>query len=238
MTKPGFSLIIPAAGSGSRMKHERNKLFISLSGKPVLWHTLRAFSACEELREVILAVQPEEKQEMEQLAGSAGLRCPLRTVPGGKTRQESVYNALKAVTPESHRVWVHDGARPFISKRNIQMLMELQGRVMNAVLAVPVKDTVKRANPDGIVEKTPERRGLWLIQTPQVFNKSELVDANEKALAGGFEGTDDASLLEWAGYSVRVVQGDYFNIKITTPEDLVLAEAILAYGEKEHESCV
>lgn len=232
MEKRDFSLIIPAAGSGTRMGHERNKLFIRLAGKPVLWHTLRAFSACEGLREVILAVRPDEKAEIEELAGAAGLRCPVRMVAGGDTRQGSIYNALKAVDVESEWVWVHDGARPFVTAGTMEKLHESQSKGINAIAAVPVKDTIKKAGPDGVVQETPERKGLWLIQTPQVFRRTDLMAANRKAVAEGFQGTDDASLMERAGFRVSVIEADYFNIKITTPEDLVLAEAILTHHKE------
>lgn len=234
MTKHEFSLIIPAAGSGRRMGHERNKLFITLAGRPVLWHTLRAFSSCPGLCEVILAVQSEDWAEVEALAGTAGLICPVRMVGGGETRQESVYNGLMAVNSESEWVWVHDGARPFVTRGTINRLLEAQRGGMNAVAAVPVKDTIKRAGRDGIVLETPERSGLWLIQTPQVFRTQELVEANRKALEDGYQGTDDASLMERAGKQVNVIEADYYNIKITTPEDLVLAEAILAHHKERN----
>lgn len=232
MPKHEFSLIIPAAGNGRRMGHERNKLFIILAGRPVLWHTLRAFSSCPGLCEVILAVQPDDRAEIETLAGTAGLDCPVRLVGGGETRQHSVYNALMAVEADSQWVWVHDGARPFVTRRTINRLLEAQGRGMNGVAAVPVKDTIKRTDGDGIVQETPERSGLWHIQTPQIFRRSELLEANRKAFAEGYQGTDDASLIERAGGQVSVIEGDYFNIKITTPEDLVLAEAILAHHKE------
>lgn len=229
MSTQMFSLIIPAAGSGRRMGHERNKLFINLAGRPVLWHTLRAFSSCQGLREVILAVQPGDRLEIEALTETAGLKCPAYTVCGGDTRQESVYNALLSVDANSEWVWIHDGARPFVTQRTMFRLFAAQRDGMNAVAAVPVKDTIKRAGPDGLVQETPERNGLWLIQTPQVFRRFDLLEANQKALAEGYQGTDDASLMERAGCCVSVIEADYFNIKITTPEDLVLAEAILAH---------
>lgn len=226
------SLIIPAAGSGSRMGHSQNKLFIQLAGKPVLWHTLQAFQGCKALREIVLAIRPEDSLEIQTLLRGEVFQIPVRTVMGGETRQESVYNALRSVDSKAEIVWVHDGARPFISETVLEKLAKLPEDRLNSVVAVPAKDTVKRTNPNGVVIETPNREGLWLVQTPQVFRKGDLMAANAHAEASGYQGTDDASLMEWAGFQVSVVQGDYFNIKITTPEDLVLAEAILAHNQR------
>lgn len=224
-----YSLIIPAAGSGKRMGHGHNKLFISLAGKPVLWHTLKAFEKAEGLSEIILAIRPEERQDIEDLLDRQSLGVPVRMVTGGDTRQESVFNALQAVDRLSDCVWIHDGARPFITAEVREKLMSSLKLNPHSIVAVPAKDTVKRTDPVGHVLETMDRNSLWMVQTPQAFRRTDLIDANQKALEMGFKGTDDSSLMEWAGYTVGVVRGDYFNIKITTPEDLVLAEAILAH---------
>lgn len=227
-----FSLIIPAAGSGSRMGHNHNKLFILLDGKPVLWHTLKAFENCKGLKEIILAIRPEDQSDIQGLLDQESFTVPVLTVYGGRTRQESVYNALKAVDVLSETVWIHDGARPFIKAEVLAKLQAAHRSRPNRIVAVPAKDTVKRTDANGLVVETPDRNNLWLVQTPQVFDRNNLLDANRKASIEGFQGTDDASLMEWAGFTVSVVLGDYFNIKITTPEDLVLAEAILAYFKR------
>lgn len=227
-----FSLIIPAAGSGTRMGRNHNKLLIQLAGRPVLWHTLKAFEDCPGLAEIILAVRPVDLPELDAFLAPGAFAVPIRTVFGGDTRQASVYNGLRAVAEASEAVWVHDGARPFVRPEVLARLATAQEQHASRVVAVPVKDTVKRTDADGVVLETPDRNGLWLVQTPQAFARKDLLAANEKALAAGFEGTDDASLMEWAGYTVIVVPGDYFNIKITTPEDLVLAEAILDHFKR------
>ena len=224
-----FTLIIPAAGSGSRMGYGHNKLLILLVGKPVLWHTLNAFEKCEGLEEIILAIRSGEEAVIRDLLDRAAFNCPIRLVLGGETRQESVWHALQAVNPSSGAVWIHDGARPFIEPHVLEQLKQLPEERVNAIVAVPAKDTVKRTDGNGFVIETPDRNGLWLVQTPQVFRKEQLLAAYQKAFASGFSGTDDASLMEWAGYPVSVVEGNYFNIKITTPEDLILAEAIHTY---------
>lgn len=237
MPKSLFSLIIPAAGSGTRMGRSHNKLFIPLAGKPILWHTLTAFDSCEGLKEIILAVRPEDRDDIQNLLDGASFKIPIRIVLGGITRQESVYNALRTVDSRCETVWVHDGARPFIQDDMLERLRGADDDRANAVLAVPAKDTIKETDEKGFVTKTPDRSRLWSVQTPQVFRKSDLLAANQKALAADFNGTDDASLLEWAGYPVSVILGDYFNIKITTPEDLVLAEAILAHFQRSGQPC-
>ncbi len=227
-----YSLIIPAAGSGKRMGHGHNKLFISLAGKPVLWHTLKAFENAEGLSEIILAIRPEDRQDIEDLLDSQTFGVPVRMVTGGETRQASVFNALQAVDRLSDSVWIHDGARPFITAEIREKLMASLKLNPSSIVAVPANDTVKKTDPGGHVMETLDRESLWLVQTPQAFRRTDLVDANRKALDMGFQGTDDSSLMEWAGYTVTVVMGDYFNIKITTPEDLVLAEAILAFMKR------
>ncbi len=227
MATTPFTLIIPAAGTGSRMGLGENKLFLTLEGAPVLWHTLRAFAGCPGLREVILAIRPEEEPRIRQLLAQLPLPVHVRLVAGGAARQQSVYNALKAVPPESGAVWVHDGARPFVSPALLGRLAEALETETAVIPGVPVKDTIKRTDAAGFVTETPDRSSLWAVQTPQCFRRAPLLAAHEAAAAEGFVGTDDASLMERAGHPVRVVPGDYENIKITTPEDLAVAAAIL-----------
>lgn len=232
MSASPFTLIIPAAGSGSRMGLVHNKLFILLAGKPILWHTLKAFESCDGLQEIILAIRPQDAEAVQELLDQGDFNVAIRTVAGGDSRQESVYHALQTVDSSCETVWVHDGARPFVHGDVLARLISAESARANAVLGVPVKDTVKRTDGNGYVTETPARSNLWLIQTPQVFRKRDLLDANRRAVSEGFEGTDDASLMEWAGYPVSVIPGDYFNMKITTPEDLVLAEAVLAHFKR------
>lgn len=229
-----FTLIIPAAGSGSRMGLGENKLFLPLQGAPVLWHTLRAFAGCPGLLEAILAIRPGEELQVRQLLGEAPLPVPVRLVAGGDTRQQSVLNALKAVGPESGAVWVHDGARPFVSPALLGRLAEALETETAVIPGVPVKDTIKRTDAAGFVTETPDRSSLWAVQTPQCFRGPQLLAAHEAAAAEGFVGTDDASLMERAGHPVRVIPGEYDNIKITTPEDLAVAVAILTKGGRKN----
>lgn len=229
MAHTRFSLIIPAAGSGTRMGLAHNKLFLPLAGRPLLWHTLRAFTACPGLEEIILAVRPTDREGLLDLIGSQALPVSVRLAEGGETRQQSVHNALKLVSEASESVWVHDGARPFVTGGCLERLADALAMAPHAILGVPAKDTVKRVDASLRIAETLDRSALWLIQTPQCFTRTALVEAYERAEAEGYHGTDDASLMERYGYPVTVVPGDYFNIKITTPEDLVLGEAIMAH---------
>lgn len=224
-----ISLIIPAAGTGRRMGAAKNKLLLPLNGEPVLCHTLRAFKGCGELAEVILAVREDEMETIRNLAASVALHCPVKVVVGGPTRQESVANGARAASEQCREIWVHDGARPFVDSAMLHRLVHRTEEHVNAVVAVAVKDTVKRADADGCVLDTPQRQGLWLIQTPQVFSRNDFLTALSSAERDGYQGTDDASLLERINSPVQIIEGNYFNIKITTPEDIILAEAILGY---------
>lgn len=223
-----FSLIIPAAGSGSRMGMIHNKLFIMLDGRPVLWHTLQAFRGCDGLREIILAIRETDREAIHGLLATVAHSAPIRLVPGGDTRQASVHNALRQADAASDTVWVHDGARPFVTPAVIERLQKAMETATAVVTGVPVKDTIKRVAGSGAVVDTPDRSSLWAVQTPQCFNRELLLAAYDAAEAEGFIGTDDASLMERAGQEVRVVLGEYTNIKITTPEDLAVGEAVLS----------
>ncbi|GFO65741.1 2-C-methyl-D-erythritol 4-phosphate cytidylyltransferase [Geomonas paludis] len=221
--------LIPAAGMGKRMGAGSNKQYLMLDGMPILARTVQTFqeAACID---AIYLISPEQeipfcRSEVVERYGFTKVRA---IVPGGSERQHSVYNGLRAIDdiePEDI-VLIHDGVRPFVS---VQMLEDAVAAAREAgacVVAVPVKDTVKVVR-EGVVAATPPRETLWLAQTPQGFRYGLIRAAHDQAAAAGFLGTDDASLMEWQGQPVRVVQGDYRNIKITTPEDMILAEAFL-----------
>ncbi|WP_409252511.1 2-C-methyl-D-erythritol 4-phosphate cytidylyltransferase [Bacillus sp. SCS-153A] len=221
-----YQVIIPAAGQGKRMKAGKNKLLLELEGRPILIHTLEVFEEDPDCEEIILAVHPGDKETLEELAERYGISKLKKMAIGGKERQDSVYNALQTIQ-DAKIVLVHDGARPFIARNVIKELVQQAILRGAAIAAAPVKDTIKRA-ADGIVEETIERSSLWQVQTPQAFHMQLLMDAHIKAELEGFTGTDDASLVERLGEEVGIVESDYDNIKITTPEDLYFAEAILA----------
>ena len=220
------SVILPAAGRGKRMQAGVNKVFLRLMGKPILFHTLRVFAAVPEVQEIIVVTGAEEVEPLRRALQGLGLfreaAKSVKVVAGGSERQYSVWNGLKASSEASDVILVHDAARPLVSHATIEAVIEAAREHGAAVAAVPEKNTVKVVE-DGVVTATPDRSTLWAVQTPQGFSRSLLMAANEKAESDGFLGTDDASLVERYGARVHVVMDSYQNIKVTTPEDLVVA---------------
>ncbi|MGF7088574.1 2-C-methyl-D-erythritol 4-phosphate cytidylyltransferase [Kroppenstedtia sanguinis] len=218
-------VVIPAAGKGKRMGAAISKQFLDLCGEPVLIRTLRVFLDHPAISRMVLAVHRDEETSVSQLLDEYRLpREKVRITAGGPERQDSVYRALQEL--ETEWVLVHDAVRPFVTHEQISELLVQAKRVGAAVLAVPVKDTIKEVTPDLDVTGTLERSRLWAVQTPQVFRRSLLVQAHEEGRRKGLAATDDAMLVEAMGTLVRVVKGDYSNFKLTTPEDMILAEAI------------
>jgi 2-C-methyl-D-erythritol 4-phosphate cytidylyltransferase len=219
--------IIPSAGRGLRMGLAVEKPYILIGDRPLLAHTLDAFERCPEVDGYVLVVEPERLDACRrQVVEAFGYTRVCGIVPGGETRQASVYRGLLALGPDVDLVVVHDAARPCVSPEIIRSSVRQGRRYGAAVVAVPVKDTVKVVR-DGMVQATPDRSTLWLAQTPQTFTCLLLKAAHERALQEGHTGTDDAALVERLGHPVAVVPGDYENLKITTPEDLEAAERIL-----------
>ena len=226
-----YQVIIPAAGQGKRMKAGKNKQFIELNEIPIIIHTLKVFEEHTQCSGIILVINEAEKADFQYLIEKYRIQKVHQFVLGGTERQYSVYNGLKAVK-DDELVLVHDGARPFVTQKRIENLVEKAVDTGAAILAVPVKDTIKKVE-EGIVSETVERSTLWSVQTPQAFQIKLLLEAHDKARNEGYLGTDDASLLERVGRPVSIVTGDYTNIKITTPEDLYIAEAILKRNEEK-----
>jgi 2-C-methyl-D-erythritol 4-phosphate cytidylyltransferase len=218
-----FGVVVVAAGKGTRMGTAESKQYLQLCGKPILVHTLETFERMDEAGEVVLVAGASEVERCRKYAAQYGLR-KVRVVPGGAERQHSVYAGLKALGPDVQWVLVHDGVRPFAAPEHILSCWREAVAHGAAVLAVPVKDTIKVVDADGIIRATPERRTLWAIQTPQAFRRSLLEEAHAAAERDNVLGTDDAMLVERLGQPVRVVEADYTNIKITTPDDLAWAE--------------
>lgn len=221
--------LIPAAGMGKRMGGDSNKQYLLLDGMPILARTVQTFQEADCIDAVYL-VSPEQeipfcRSEVVERYGFTKVRA---IVPGGAERQVSVCNGLRAIEgiEPDDLVLIHDGVRPFVSAQMLEEAAAAAKEAGAAVVAVPVKDTVKVVR-DGVITQTPPREELWLAQTPQAFRYGLIRAAHEEAAAAGFLGTDDASLMERQGKPVRVVRGDYRNIKITTPEDMILAEAFL-----------
>jgi 2-C-methyl-D-erythritol 4-phosphate cytidylyltransferase len=221
------SVLLPAAGRGLRMDTELNKQYLPLAGKPVLAHSIAACMAAQCFTDIIVIVTPGEENIFRRdvlLPWFSGHN--ITVVTGGKERQDSVYNGLQAVPVGTELVCVHDGARPLVKSELFNACLAEAKIYGGAIAAVPVKDTIKIVSGSQVVE-TPTRETLWAVQTPQAFLFNRLIEVHRQAQKDGFYTTDDAALLEHYGYPVRVVQGDYENIKVTTPEDLVLAEAFL-----------
>lgn len=222
--------IIAAAGMGHRMELPVNKQFLNIRGRTVLGMTLHAFFRADYVDDLIILVQEKERDIVEKILENSMETKPCRLVVGGKERQDSIYNGLKAIG-NTDIVLTHDGARPFISQDKIREAIEGVLDTGASVLGNPVKDTVKVSSDGRIVDFTPNRSVLYAVQTPQVFRKEILVRAYKQAFEEGYYGTDDCSLVEKTGVKVRLIPGDYTNIKITTPEDLILAESLV--GDRE-----
>jgi 2-C-methyl-D-erythritol 4-phosphate cytidylyltransferase len=226
--------LIPAAGMGRRMGGSMNKQYLLLDNKPILAHTLDLFQQADFIDEIVVVVPAEEIEYCRiHVVEKYGIEKVRQIVAGGAERQNSVLNGLRALDcQEEDVVLIHDGVRPFVPLSVVQHSIEVAREYDGALVAVPVKDTVKIIK-GAFVASTPPREELWLAQTPQSFRNKIIRAAHECAEAERFSGTDDASLLEWSGGKVHVVIGDYRNIKITTPEDLVLAQAFLSAEKRE-----
>lgn len=218
-----FGVVLAAAGMGKRMGSKEPKQFIQLDGKPILYHSVSVFHQIKEITEMIVVTSAEDIPRTQKILAEFP---NVKVVAGGSERQESVFRGLDALAHVDY-VLIHDAARPFVSTDLIEMLMEqvvLKGAV---IPAVPVKDTIKIVDHQREVVSTPPRESLWAVQTPQAFRLSNVLAAHQQANKENFLGTDDAMLMEWLGEKVFVVQGEYTNIKLTTPEDLHLGKTIL-----------
>lgn len=220
-----YEVVLPAAGSGKRMRAGKNKLFLPLANKPILIHTLEVFEKDPKCTGIYLAVKPEEREYIQNLLNEYGITKVKGLPNGGEERQHSVHACLK-VMKNVEIVLVHDAARPFILQSVIDRLVETAYEKGAAIAGVRAKDTMKKVR-DGIIVETVERDDLWAIQTPQAFRFELLLHAEDVAEKVGFLGTDEAMLVERLGYEIHIVESSYENIKITTKEDLVFGEAIL-----------
>lgn len=221
------SVIIPAAGFGERMGATISKQFLMLNGKPVLAHTLERFQQCEEVQEIIVATQKNSFPFLEEIRATYSLTKLRAPIEGGARRQDSIFNAMKDIDPRAEIIAVHDAVRPLVHIKEIVQSIETAKYYGASVVAVRAKDTIKKAATDGRVEETLNRSSLWSAQTPQTFRRKILFDAYEYAAANGITATDDSFLVEKIGIFPIIVEGSYENIKITTPDDLLLAELLL-----------
>ncbi len=220
--------IIVSAGKGHRFMEGKKKQFHFLGGKPILAYTLDKFETCPLIRSILLVVGLEDMDYcLKEIVEKFGFKKVSQIVPGGKRRQESVKNGIDALLKNVEVVAIHDGVRPFVTNAMIEDSIQSAAKHGAVVLATPVKDTIKMSNPDGTVLKTLDRETLWQIQTPQTFQVNIIKEAYYRATKDGFVGTDDASLVERLGVAVHILPGSYTNIKITTQEDLLLANLFL-----------
>lgn len=227
--------IIMAAGKGKRMQTAVSKQFLPVCGKEILAWTVDVFEKSPLVDTILLMASADGKEDVQHLWDSYGWKKVAAVLEGGKERQNSVANGLAAVGEETDIVLIHDGVRPFVTEEMIADSIVAAQAYGGAVIGVPAKDTIKVCSADGLAVETPDRSTLWQIQTPQTFQRDLIVNAYEKADRDGFLGTDDASVAEFAGHQVKVVMGSYRNIKITTKEDLVIAEAFFKEDLKEKE---
>lgn len=223
-----ISAIILAGGKGKRMGSAISKQFIDIKGKPIIYYTLKKFSENKKIDNIIVVLPEDEvKYFKENILKKYELRIN-KIVIGGKERQDSVYNALKSLKNSSTDiVLIHDGARPFISERIINEGIKFAEIYGAAAPGVMPKDTIKVKNEKNFSVDTPNRANLVSIQTPQVFKFDEILECHEKIIYNGEMVTDDTMVVEKYGYSVYLYDGEYTNIKVTTPEDLILAERLI-----------
>ncbi len=220
-----IAAVIVAAGSSQRMQGI-NKTWAILGGKPLLAHSITVFEQSGLVDDIVLVLAQEALAEGAQLCEREGWQHIHALVPGGARRRDSVLAGLAAFSPPPDYVLIHDGARPFVTAALIEQGLAAARRYGAAAAAVPVKDTIKRAGPDGLVLETLDRAALWSVQTPQVFAYDLILTAH-RTIAPTWDATDDAALAERAGHPVALFMGAYENIKITTPVDLLIAEATL-----------
>lgn len=220
--------VIVAGGKGSRMKEKTRKQYLILDGSPVLVHTLRIFDRLDEIDTICLVVPGADIDYCHSLISQlSDMQKKIDLIPGGNERQDSVYNGIRGIKDKSGIVVIHDGVRPFVSPDHIMECIREAGKSGACILGVPASDTLKKVDAIGNIDGTVQRDSIWLAQTPQAFTYSLIMEAHELAREDGFYGTDDASLVEYIGHPVKMVTGSKYNIKITTRDDLLVAESIL-----------
>lgn len=223
--------IIVAAGRGKRIGADVPKAFLSLAGEPIILRTLRPFEACSEVHRLVVVVPEDLRARAEAMFAAVPVTKLAAVIAGGPERLHSVARALQTISPEAADILlVHDGVRPFVTPEQIACVIERARAVGAALLALPIAETVKEVEDERVIG-TLERRRLYLAQTPQAFRAAILFEAYERALREGVTATDDAALVERCGWPVVIVQGSVRNVKITWPEDLLLAEALVRVEE-------
>ncbi|KAL6616510.1 hypothetical protein ACP70R_038780 [Stipagrostis hirtigluma subsp. patula] len=219
------SVILLSGGQGKRMGASMPKQYLPLLGLPIALHSLKTFCQLKEVKEVVVVCDPDYIDVFE--GSIENLQIPLKFARPGKERQDSVFNGLQEIDGNSELVCVHDSARPLVSSADVKKVLEDAAVHGAAVLGVPVKATIKEADSDSFVVKTLDRKTLWEMQTPQVMKPSLLKDGFELVNREGLEVTDDVSIVEYLKHPVYITEGSYTNIKVTTPDDLLLAERLM-----------
>ena len=232
MEKQKYAAIVLAAGSGKRMNSKVHKQYLIIQDRPVLYYSLKAFedSAVDEI--VLVVGKGEEKFCRKEIVDKYGISKVKAIVEGGKERYHSVFEGLKQ-TSDTDYVLIHDGARPFVNQDIIRRCMQEVQKYQACVVGMPVKDTIKIADEEGYAKQTPDRKNVWMIQTPQTFSYALIYEAYEEMLKTEDTAiTDDAMVLERIkGKKSKLIEGSYRNIKITTPEDLLIANVYLQHPE-------
>lgn len=222
-----LGVVIPAAGQGKRMGAGYNKQFLSLRGEPILAHTVRLFQDSMYVSEIVIVGSKNDQSVIEELVQHYNFDKVVSICIGGVQRQDSVRTGVLALSPTIQRIVVHDGARPLLKLDDFHHFLK-KAEGVSAIMGIQPKDTVKKIDQTGKVIETLQRDRLCAVQTPQIFDRKILEEAHLQAATIGYYGTDDASLIERMGYAVQMIEGSFENIKVTTPDDLWLAERILA----------
>ncbi len=226
------SAIIVAAGSSRRMGFD--KLFAPLAGKPVLWHSIKAFNDTKDVDEILIVTRDEQMDELENLVSDTGLEKVTKVISGGAERHISVWNGLQAVNSQgSEYIAIHDGARPLVTPKLIKSCLDLARTHGAASCASQIPDTVKRASIEQMVTESVERTGLWAMQTPQVFSSGLILQAYAALMAKHEMVTDEVSAVQKMGKKIALLKNDDWNLKVTFPHDLELAEHVLELREKK-----
>jgi 2-C-methyl-D-erythritol 4-phosphate cytidylyltransferase len=224
-------LLIPAAGTGRRMGSSRNKLLLVLGSRPIIAWTLLAAEASKYIKWIGIVSQPHDWDDFKEILQELNLTKPVEFIAGGDTRQESVYNGLQGLPQDAQQVLIHDGARCLATPNLLDRCAVAIQKFPGLIAAVPVKDTIKVVDENGIIQSTPNRSQLWAAQTPQGFDVKLLKQCHEQGVKQGWEVTDDAALFEKCGYQVHIVEGEETNLKVTTPQDLAIAQFILEHRQ-------
>ncbi|BAY94632.1 2-C-methyl-D-erythritol 4-phosphate cytidylyltransferase [Microchaete diplosiphon NIES-3275] len=209
------------------MGSDRNKLLLTVRSQPIIAWTLKAAEAASSISWIGIISQPTDWDDLKAILADLKLNKPVELIAGGSTRQESVYNGLQALPEAAEQVLIHDGARCLATPDLLNACAEAIRHCPGLIAAIPVKDTIKVVGENGIIQSTPDRSQLWAAQTPQGFDVKLLKQCHAEGVRQGWEVTDDAALFEKCGIEVRIVQGEETNLKVTTPQDLAIAEFIL-----------